>query len=146
MLPKPHQRLAALFVWLGLLTSLVALFSYLAFFSRFPALRDFPWLNLPMALLGAGVAFFGLWRVFKFQKSLLHKGLSILGTLGTIAASSFFVLYIFVFSSQLPTTEKVPTVGTLAPDFSLPDQHGKTHTLSKLRGKKVILIFYRGFW
>ncbi len=33
-------------------------------------------------------------------------------------------------------------VGTLAPDFSLPDQNGKMHKLSDYRGKKVILYFY----
>src|SRR4051794_12369103 len=29
-----------------------------------------------------------------------------------------------------------------APEFSLPDQHGKEITLSKLRGKPVVLYFY----
>ena len=32
--------------------------------------------------------------------------------------------------------------GTLAPDFTLPDQDGTPVTLSELRGKKVILYFY----
>ena len=33
-------------------------------------------------------------------------------------------------------------VGSLAPDFTLPDQNGEMHTLSQYRGKKVILYFY----
>ena len=33
-------------------------------------------------------------------------------------------------------------IGTLAPDFTLPDQAGTPHTLSDYRGKKVILYFY----
>lgn len=33
-------------------------------------------------------------------------------------------------------------VGTKAPEFSLPDQNGKIHTLEEYRGKKVILYFY----
>lgn len=33
-------------------------------------------------------------------------------------------------------------IGTKAPDFSLPDQNGKTHSLSDYLGKKVILYFY----
>lgn len=33
-------------------------------------------------------------------------------------------------------------VGTEAPDFTLCDQDGKSHTLSDYRGKKVILYFY----
>lgn len=32
--------------------------------------------------------------------------------------------------------------GTTAPDFTLPDQNGKNHSLSDYRGKKVILYFY----
>ncbi|MBQ8972162.1 MAG: peroxiredoxin [Clostridia bacterium] len=33
-------------------------------------------------------------------------------------------------------------IGTLAPDFELPDQAGNLHRLSDYRGKKVILYFY----
>ena len=33
-------------------------------------------------------------------------------------------------------------INTPAPDFTLPDQNGKEHTLSEYRGKKVILYFY----
>lgn len=36
----------------------------------------------------------------------------------------------------------VPVVGTVAPDFSLPDQHGKLRSLSEWRGKWVVLYFY----
>ena len=32
--------------------------------------------------------------------------------------------------------------GIKAPDFTLPDQNGKMHTLSEYRGQKVILYFY----
>ena len=32
--------------------------------------------------------------------------------------------------------------GTKAPDFTLPDQDGKLHSLSGYRGKRVILYFY----
>lgn len=33
-------------------------------------------------------------------------------------------------------------VGTKAPDFTLPDQNGETHSLSDYKGQKVILYFY----
>ena len=33
-------------------------------------------------------------------------------------------------------------VGTKAPDFTLPDQNGKDHSLSDYAGRKVILYFY----
>jgi peroxiredoxin len=34
------------------------------------------------------------------------------------------------------------TVGTAAPNYTLPDQNGKTHTLAKERGHVVLLAFY----
>ena len=34
------------------------------------------------------------------------------------------------------------TVGTKAPEFSLPDQNGVLHSLKEFAGKKVILYFY----
>ena len=37
--------------------------------------------------------------------------------------------------------------GSLAPDFTLQDQDGNPVTLSSFRGKKkVVLVFYRGYW
>jgi cytochrome oxidase Cu insertion factor (SCO1/SenC/PrrC family) len=37
--------------------------------------------------------------------------------------------------------------GDVAPDFTLPDQDGRNHSLSAERGKRpVVLIFYRGYW
>ncbi len=36
----------------------------------------------------------------------------------------------------------MPTIGTPAPDFSLPDDQGQPVTLSALRGKRVVLFFY----
>jgi peroxiredoxin Q/BCP len=33
-------------------------------------------------------------------------------------------------------------VGDKAPDFSAPDQNGKIWTLSEMRGKKTVLVFY----
>ena len=37
--------------------------------------------------------------------------------------------------------------GVVAPDFTLEDLDGKPVTLSSFRGKKkVVLVFYRGYW
>jgi peroxiredoxin Q/BCP len=43
----------------------------------------------------------------------------------------------WLFSSRLP-------VGAPAPDFSLPDESGRMVTLSDLRGRSVVLVFYPG--
>ena len=36
--------------------------------------------------------------------------------------------------------------GVMAPDFELPSAAGGTLKLSSLRGKTVLLVFYRGYW
>jgi cytochrome oxidase Cu insertion factor (SCO1/SenC/PrrC family) len=37
--------------------------------------------------------------------------------------------------------------GERAPDFTLTDQNGSSHTLSAERSKRaVVLVFYRGYW
>jgi len=36
--------------------------------------------------------------------------------------------------------------GRKAPDFTLPAADGTSVTLSALRGKNVVLVFYRGYW
>jgi cytochrome oxidase Cu insertion factor (SCO1/SenC/PrrC family) len=43
-------------------------------------------------------------------------------------------------------TEPIKT-GEAAPDFTLTDQNGQSHTLSAERGTRaVVLVFYRGYW
>lgn len=44
-------------------------------------------------------------------------------------------------------SDKVPEVGQVAPDFSLPDSSGSTRRLSELaESGPLVLIFYRGHW
>jgi len=38
--------------------------------------------------------------------------------------------------------QTMPQIGDPAPDFTLPDQHGREVTLSSLRGRPVVLYFY----
>ena len=37
-------------------------------------------------------------------------------------------------------------VGTVAPDFELPSAAGGNLKFSSLRGRNVVLVFYRGYW
>lgn len=37
---------------------------------------------------------------------------------------------------------EVPEIGSLAPNFTLPDQSGAAHTLTQYRGKWLVLYFY----
>ena len=45
-----------------------------------------------------------------------------------------------------PKPQITSAAGQPAPDFTLHDQDGKDVSLSALRGKPVLLYFYRGYW
>jgi cytochrome oxidase Cu insertion factor (SCO1/SenC/PrrC family) len=48
--------------------------------------------------------------------------------------------------AQAPRAKPV-AVGEQAPDFTLTDQNGRSHSLAAQRGKRpVVLVFYRGYW
>lgn len=50
-------------------------------------------------------------------------------------------------SAQLvPKPQIASAEGQPAPDFTLKDQGGRELRLSALRGKPVLLVFYRGYW
>jgi cytochrome oxidase Cu insertion factor (SCO1/SenC/PrrC family) len=46
----------------------------------------------------------------------------------------------------LPKPQSSFTSLETAPDFTLNDQDGRPFTLSSLRGSRVVLVFYRGYW
>lgn len=50
-----------------------------------------------------------------------------------------FVLAVIAFGST-------PKVGERAPQFSLPASDGRTVALKDYAGKKLVLVFYRGYW
>lgn len=54
------------------------------------------------------------------------------------ALLAFPVLYIV----RAAYAAELPQAGKRAPDFNLPDQNGKLHTLQQYRGKWLVLYFY----
>jgi hypothetical protein len=144
-------------LWTGFLLSIVAFFSYFAFFVKFPVTRDFPSANLLLFAVAAVLLAVGLRRAFT-QPSLYRGKIfgPILATL-TVAIFAFFYYGTFVASKQLPISRGAPQVGQKAPDFTLPDTNGKPVSLSELLSaplpgssaaspKGVLLVFYRGYW
>lgn len=62
------------------------------------------------------------------------------------------ILGLFLFTAfaapqqVLPKPQISSAEGKPAPDFALKDQQGKTFRLASMRGKRLLLIFYRGYW
>jgi len=144
-------------IWAGFLLVLAGLISYVPLFSLFPITRDFPWVNLLLLAAGSVLLVSGLRRAFGQPR--LYRGKifgSILAVL-SVAGISFFSYGLFYVARQLPAAETAPRVGEKAPDFTLPDQNGKTVSLAELlssspagaagaKANGVLVIFYRGHW
>lgn len=132
-------------IWIGPLVAFVGVVSYFEVFARFPALRDFPWVNLPLTFLGLGLSGLGLWRAFRDAGVFRGKVLAPLGFALSLLLAAALVWYVFSFTYQMPPASKA--LGLVdAPDFALASSAGETVRLSDLRGRKVVLVFYRGFW
>lgn len=52
------------------------------------------------------------------------------------------VSVVWLLISKVTGVRGVPEVGSPAPDFSLPDQHGQLHGLQRHAGRWVLLYFY----
>jgi hypothetical protein len=125
-------------VWIGVLTSIVGLISYFFVFARFAPLRDFPWINLPMVLIGVGVSIWAIRRRLSFWSAT--------GALVSILAAAMLVAYVFSLSNRLPDSDRVVAIGDAAPSFSLKDHTGSTVQLADYAGSRLVMVFYRGFW
>jgi peroxiredoxin len=52
----------------------------------------------------------------------------------------------FVFVISLIAFASTPKVGERAPQFGLRASDGRTVALKDFGGKKLVLVFYRGYW
>jgi len=134
-------------LWSGFLFALVALFSY-PFFAQYPVTRDFPWANLLLFAIAGILLVIGLARAFGNPKVYRGKIVGSIFTILSLLAFSFFAYTIFYLVRQMPASTGAPRVGQKAPNFTLPDQNGKSIALADLlsNSRGALLIFYRGHW
>ena len=124
--------------WIGPLIAVVGLVTYFSHAVRVPVLRDTAALNLFVVSIGVAVAAWGIARRRNWKSWV-----------GLLAAGAFAGLlfgYVFVLSSQMPGPGTAPVVGSAAPPLELPDQTGRLVSLEGLKDRRVVLVFYRGYW
>jgi AhpC/TSA family protein len=133
-------------LWAGFAVALAGLFTY-PVFAQFPVTRDFPWANLLLFGAGALLLLIGLFRAF--GRPQLYRG-KIFGSIFAVLSLclfAFFAYEILYMVRQVPLSAEAPHVGQKAPEFTLPDQHGKNVALADLLSPNgAVLIFYRGHW
>jgi peroxiredoxin Q/BCP len=59
-----------------------------------------------------------------------------------LAIVAALIVFAALFVARAARAGELPEVGKPAPDFNLPDQNGKLHTLKDYRGKWLVLYFY----
>jgi hypothetical protein len=109
-------------LWTGALLVFAGVVSYPLLCVRIPALRDFPWANLPLIAIGLALLAVGLARAFRRPE--LHRG-RIFGTV--LAVLSLGVSGLFLYGIFTPESTS-----------------GAGMSAEKTAG--VVLIFYRGYW
>lgn len=138
--------------WAGLLLGLLAVIGYAVWIV--PVLSPYApgllreWALPTLALLGIGLGLSVVGIRQARGRAPTHRGrftAPILGGLNLLLAG-LFGWVMFGLATDLPASPDAPAVGAAAPGFALGDQHGQRLALADLRGRNVLLIFYRGHW
>ena len=132
--------------WAGGVISIIGFLSYFLYFARFPSLRDTPWLNTLLIIMGLFISIYGVKSLFAGERTLLATVFAILPLIVGVAALALLLWYSYVLSATMPITQSSPAVGAKAPQFALKNHEGKEVKLSDYLGRRVIMVFYRGFW
>lgn len=130
----------------------VALLSFPLLFVKWPITRDVPWASLALFAIAGICLFSGVRRALapgRYRAGRIAIGL--LATAVSAVCIYSFVTLVFVGSRHLPMSAGAPHVGQQAPDFTLPDEDGKSTTLAEImnapvgqrpKPRGVLLIFY----
>jgi AhpC/TSA family len=135
-------------IWVGLIICIFAFGSFPLIFGQLSLTRDAPWISFIFFAVGLIFVVIGLRRAFAVGRGKLSKVSASLLAVFSMLALVFFIFAAYVASTWLPKSSGAPQVGQKAPDFSLADSSGKQVSLSALLTdkKKVLLVFYRGYW
>ena len=143
--PRQAKRTLS-WVIAGPIVTFVGAISYFLVFAQSPTLRDIPWLNIPLVLVGCAISIRGLVNAFQQRKRWIQCLFSVTGLLLSIGLTGLFLTYIGYLSYQMPAPSKSSTGINTLPQFTSTDQSGSIFNSTDLVGSNLILVFYRGHW
>ncbi|MBI4604399.1 MAG: redoxin domain-containing protein [Planctomycetes bacterium] len=127
----------------GFAVANAAVASYFLVLPRWPDLRDAAHPNVAAAALGV-LAAAAAWG--RARRAGARRGTEAFLALESACVAAFLATYVYYLSYQLPQGAGAPAVGARAPGFRLPDQEGRARSLDELRGRWVVVDFFRGHW
>jgi len=143
-------RMKPLRFWVPLVSGAVALafgvvpYALLTYTAKIPlGLRDNPW---PMELVAVAATVVTIALTVSAYRQKRARALATTGAVVATLSTAAFVLMVHAVSYRLPPPPRELAVGTQAADFVLPDEKGNPVTLASMRGRSVLLVFYRGAW
>lgn len=130
-------------LWIAPLVAVFGFISYMTLSIRWAVLRDPPWANYALMLVGFGLAVSAVKRAR--GRAVRHQALSWL--LLPIAPVLLFMLYSYCNEgSVLPPPQTGLVVGDAVPDLRLLDEAGVEVSLKALSEQTTLVIFFRGDW
>src|SRR5438874_1442376 len=111
-------------LWGGLLLSVAAFISYFAFFYRWPATRDVPWVNI--VLFAAAIVLL----ISGFRRATRKIAAGLILVVGIAVAAAFG--FAMTIAAKVPFSPAAPRIGQKAPDFALSDSMRREVSLSQL--------------
>ena len=120
-----------------------AMATYFLVVPRWPDLRDS---GIPSEVLGALGVVLGAGGLVRSFRARQRRSLCAALFGMNLLAAGLLPVYIHWLSWRIPSEAGVVTVGARAPAFPLSDQDGRPWTLEEFRGRKLLLVFFRGHW
>src|ERR1044071_6008534 len=124
-------------IWLGLLLSIFAFFSYPLIFVNWATTRDFPWANFILFAIADVLIVIGVRRAFRPGRRVISKIISAVVALVSGLVLVGFIFVAFVASRQLPPSANAPQVGQKAPEFNLVDVNNRPVSLTEILSQPV---------
>jgi hypothetical protein len=108
-----------------------------------PTLRDRPW---PFELVAVVATVATVWLTVRAYRQRRARAVSTVSAVLAFASTALLLLLVHVLTFAIPPAPTTLRVGTPAPEFTLPDETGAKVSLSSMRGRPTLLVFYRGHW